>query len=120
MLAKRRSVVHLVPQAPLAFGLAVACLAVAALVPLVALVAQLFAGDTIAQLGATLANPRVWQLLATSVGIALAVTIIALVIGVSMGVLLSRIQVPGRTIALLIHTFPVFLPPFLLAFGWLK
>ncbi len=111
---------RIIKQAPLAFGIAAACLAVAALVPLVALLAQLFAGDTITQLGSTLANVRVWQLLATSVGIALAVTIIALAIGVSMGVLLSRFQIPGRKIALLIHTFPVFLPPFLLAFGWFR
>jgi iron(III) transport system permease protein len=58
------------------------------------------------------------QLFLTSCGFAAAVTLSALVVGIPLGVLLGRFDVPGRDWALLIHAFPFFAPPFLLALGW--
>jgi len=46
------------------------------------------------------------------------VTACALVLGVPLGLLFGRADVPGRRAALLIHALPAFLPPFLLALGW--
>jgi iron(III) transport system permease protein len=35
-----------------------------------------------------------------------------------MGILLARTEIVGRRLLLLAHSFPMFLPPFLLALGW--
>jgi iron(III) transport system permease protein len=60
------------------------------------------------------------ELLLRSTLIATAVTSLALLIGVPLGLLLARYDVPGRKAALLVHAFPAFLPPFLLALGWFQ
>jgi iron(III) transport system permease protein len=53
-----------------------------------------------------------------SFGIAGAVTVLTLLLGVPLGLLLTRTDVPGRKCALLLHAFPMFLPPFLVTLGW--
>lgn len=57
-------------------------------------------------------------LMLRSLGIALPVTALALAIGVPLGLLLGRCDVPARRIILVLHAFPMFLPPFLLGLGW--
>lgn len=57
-------------------------------------------------------------LLARSACLASAVTAIALGLGIPLGVLLAKTDVPSRRVGLLLHAFPMFLPPFLLALGW--
>lgn len=57
-------------------------------------------------------------LLAASCGLAASVTAAALLIGLPLGIVLGRFDVPGARAALLFHGFPMFLPPFLLALGW--
>lgn len=61
---------------------------------------------------------RTWLLLGHTVILSAIVTAIALAIGIPLGVLLGRTDVAGRWIALLLHAFAMFLPPFLLALGW--
>lgn len=63
-------------------------------------------------------SSRPWILAARSTGLALAVTAVALVVGVPLGVLVGRTDAAGRRVAGLLHVQPVFLPPFLLALGW--
>lgn len=57
-------------------------------------------------------------LLASSVALASAVVALSVVLGVPLGFLFARARVAGRRIALLLHGFPIFVPPFLLALGW--
>jgi iron(III) transport system permease protein len=45
-------------------------------------------------------------------------TTVALALGVPLGVLVGRTDVRGRSLAWLVHAFPAFLPPFVLALGW--
>ena len=91
-------------------------LAIAALLPLVALAAELpTAGQAVfAVLGAR----RPWELLLRSAGFSALVTAVALAVGVPLGVLLARFALPGRRALWLIHLFPLLLPPFVPALGW--
>ncbi len=66
----------------------------------------------------TLGTARQWVLLGRSLALAGAVTLVASLLGTALGLLLARTDVPGRRVILLIHGFPLFLPPFLLALGW--
>lgn len=65
-----------------------------------------------------LGRPPLWTLLARTVASALAVTVIAIVVGVPLGFLFGRSDLPGRRVLWLMHTVPLFVPPFLLALGW--
>jgi len=105
-------------EAPAALTLAAACVVLASLVPLMMLGAELLSGDTFREIRATLGEARPWSLLMRSMGLSVAVTLGALVIGIPSGAVLGRTDVVGRRAAFLLHAFPVFLPPFLLAFGW--
>ena len=62
---------------------------------------------------AILLEPDVWLLLAGSVALATAVTMLATLLGVPLGVLLGRTDVGGRGWLLAVHAFPMFVPPFL-------
>jgi len=65
-----------------------------------------------------LGSLRTWSLFGRSLLLAGGVTIIALTIGVPLGVLIGRADVPLRRLLWLVHTFPMFLPPFLPTLGW--
>lgn len=67
---------------------------------------------------APLGSSSLWILLLRTLALAAAVTVGCAVVGVPLGVLLSRTDLPGARILLAIHAFPMFLPPFLLALGW--
>lgn len=60
----------------------------------------------------------VGRLLLRSLALAGAVTALALLLGIPLGTLVARTDVAGRRWVLLLHAFPMFLPPFLLALGW--
>ncbi|HYS80002.1 MAG TPA: hypothetical protein VEM76_04800 [Anaeromyxobacteraceae bacterium] len=93
-------------------------LAALAFLPLVFLGGELAKGEALRQAVRALSAPRTWGLFLSSVGIASAVTILSLGIGLPLGVLLGRSDVPLRRVALWLHAFPLFVPPFLLALGW--
>lgn len=101
-------------EEPLLLVAAGAALVVLALLPLASLGAELAAGAALRALSVT----RTWALFLSSLGIASAVTAVSLAIGVPLGFLLGRCEVPWRGAALWLHAFPLFLPPFLLALGW--
>jgi iron(III) transport system permease protein len=86
-----------------------------ALLPLVRLLAEIPEG--IAGF-ALFGSARIGLLLARSVVLSLAITLLALFIGVPLGLLVGRMDIPGRRALWLIHAFPMFLPPFLIALGW--
>ena len=62
---------------------------------------------------------RLVVLLLRSVGLACIVTAIGLLLGVPLGLLFGVTDLKGRRLLWVLHTFPVFLPPFLLALGWI-
>jgi iron(III) transport system permease protein len=97
-------------------ALAGTALAVACVAPLVSLVAREGASwSTAAEL---LGESRAGALLLRSLGLSFAVTLLALGIGVPLGVVVGRTDARGRSAAWLLHALPAFLPPFLLALGW--
>jgi len=63
---------------------------------------------------------RPWLLLIRSLMLAAAVTACAIAIGVPLGLLIARTDLPGRRALWMVHAFPMFLPPFLLALGWFQ
>jgi iron(III) transport system permease protein len=65
----------------------------------------------------SLANARVFGLLAATLVRSAAVTALAVVFGLVLGVLLLRTDLPGRRFALAVHVLPLFVSPFLLALG---
>jgi len=93
-------------------------LVLVSVVPLVVLASELLSADAIERLGSTLGAARSWALLGQTVSLAGLVTTGALAVGVPMGVLIGKTDVAGRRAAFLVHVFPVFVPPFLLALGW--
>ncbi|WP_242342900.1 ABC transporter permease [Anaeromyxobacter terrae] len=93
-------------------------LAAVALVPLMFLGGELGKGDALRHAAHALSAPRTWALFVSSLGFATAVTVLCLAIGLPLGLLLGRADVPLRRVALWLHAFPVFVPPFLLALGW--
>jgi iron(III) transport system permease protein len=84
--------------------------------PLVSL--ALREGASWATVGEFLGRSGVGPLLLRSLGLSAAVTVLALGIGVPLGVIVGRTDARGRSSAWLLHAFPAFLPPFLLALGW--
>lgn len=98
-----------------ALALATLAVVVFALVPLAAPLIELVAGH--GELAPLLSSTRLWVLLLRSIGLAAAFTALALAVGVPLGILLSRTDIWGRRIVWLLHAFPMFLPPFLLALG---
>lgn len=105
-------------EAPALFGLAALVLLACSLVPLLGVGLELVSEGALARVASTLGQAGSWILLLRSIGLALVVTAGAVVLGVPMGVLLGRSDMAGRSAALWLHAFPVFLPPFLLALGW--
>ena len=91
-------------------------LVVAALLPLLSLLAELpaTAGTVVEVLGVR----RPWELLLYSTALAAVVTIAALAVGIPLGLLIARSDLPLRRTVWALHLFPLFLPPFVLALGW--
>lgn len=104
-------------EQPLLLGAAGLLLAAVALLPLLSLAGEMLRAD-LAGVAHVLGAARTWRLFGSSVALALAVTASALAIGLPLGLLLGRGDVPGRGAAMWLHAFPLFLPPFLLALGW--
>jgi iron(III) transport system permease protein len=100
----------------LLLGTVGAVLGVVALLPLIQLFAQLSTSG--ASAFSVLGTGRPWVLLSHSVGLSAAVTLCALAIGTPLGVLIARMDLPGRRVLWLLHAFPMFLPPFVLVLGW--
>ena len=106
-------------QEPLALGAVGATLIVAALLPFVFLVVNLVRAPAEVSAGLALLGSREpWFVFLRSVASALVVALASVLIGVPLGLLLGSTDVRGRKAALVLHAFPMFLPPFLLALGW--
>lgn len=58
------------------------------------------------------------MLLLQSVTLALSVTFLTLLVGVPLGILLTKTDIKGKNIFLSLFTFPLLLPPYTLALAW--
>jgi iron(III) transport system permease protein len=90
----------------------------ASTLPLVRLLAEIPSAGTAAV--GVLATFRPWMLLIRSLVLAGVVTACTLAIGAPLGLLVARTDLPGRPALWMLHAFPMFLPPFLLALGWFQ
>ncbi len=102
----------------LVLAAAAAVLVAGSFLPLATLAAEALAWPS--QAAALLGSSRPWTLLARSLLLASAVTILALVIGTPLGVIIGRTDAAGARFAGALHAFPMFLPPFLLGLGWFQ
>jgi iron(III) transport system permease protein len=102
-------------QRTLALGLATGVLVLAACAPLAKLFGELIREPAGLRLWAAAQS---WRLFGGSLLLAAAVTSVALLLGVPLGVLFGRSDVVGRRSAWLVHAIPMFLPPFIPALGW--
>lgn len=91
-------------------------LVTAAALPLAQLLAEIPVAGT--KTFAVLGTLRPWALLLRSIALSVSVTACALAIGMPLGVLIARTDLVGRQALWLVHAFPMFLPPFVLALGW--
>lgn len=103
-------------QQGLILGAAGAVLCAFALAPLVSLVAQ--AVHEGASALAVLGTGQPFVLFGRSLALSGAVTLLALALGVPLGLAVSRLDVPGRRALWLLHALPMLIPPFLVALGW--
>jgi iron(III) transport system permease protein len=102
------------------FAAATSLLACAGLLPIAVLAIDLVrAFDATSAAAITLlGSPRPWILLGTTLLRAFVITGAAVAIGVPLGLIVARTDVPGRRVALALHVLPGLLPPYLLAIGW--
>lgn len=99
-----------------AVSFAAASILCIAILPPLAHVGRELLGSTDAL--ALLGESRLWWLLARSLFLSLAVTLLALAVGVPLGVLFARASLPLSRLLFAAHVSVVFLPPFLPALGW--
>ncbi len=108
-------------QEPLLSGTAALCLLVLCTLPLLFLAGELLGQDGgLAQFDATLGQAHAWMLLLDTVCLALAITALALALGVPLAVLLAKTDLVGRHWVMWIYGFQFFLPPFLVVLGWFQ
>jgi iron(III) transport system permease protein len=61
---------------------------------------------------------REWNLLESSLGLALATAVVTGILGLALSLLLARTDIPGRGILSVLFVLPLLLPPTILANGW--
>ena len=105
-------------QEPAAFFSAAALLLGVSALPIASLLAEAAFGARSSV--AVLSSASTWALFGRSLLLASAVTATALLLGVPLGFLLGKSDLPGRSVCWLLHGFPMFLPPFLPALGWFQ
>lgn len=69
--------------------------------------------------GSTLARSRTLELLATSLGLTLAVGVTTLLVGIATAVATSTVRLPGGRLWWVLAAIPLAMPSYVAAFGWL-
>ncbi len=67
---------------------------------------------------AALVSARTWVLLGHSVSLALLTTLFAVALGVPLGLLLGKTDLPYRTLLMALFTIPLLVPPYIMAVSW--
>jgi iron(III) transport system permease protein len=68
--------------------------------------------------GAGLASSRTATLFGNTLRLGVVVAVLGGILGTTFGVLLTKTDLPGRRALLAVLTFPLFLPPYILALAW--
>lgn len=68
--------------------------------------------------GMALLSSRTAMLLVNTVRLSLAVALFVGALGTALGILLAKTDLAGRRTLMVLLTFPLFLPPYILALGW--
>jgi len=89
---------------------------IAGALPLV-LIAVIAVGD-IARAGTTFVSWRTVMLLGNTLVLGIAVAVLVGILGTTFGLLAAKTNVPGRRALVALLTFPLFVPPYVLALGW--
>lgn len=100
---------------------AVAVLAVVGLLPLAVMCLKSVLVDGSLSFGyyrELFASGRAWVLLANSVKLALWTTVVVTAIGVPLGILFGKTDLPGRRTFALLFTVPLLAPPYITAVSW--
>lgn len=101
--------------------LAVGVLGAAGLVPLIAVVTQSLAVDgrfSFAFYAALLSSGQQWRLLGNSVTLASLVAVTATLVGLPLGVLFAKTDLPFRHLLAIVFSLPLLLPPYVVAVAW--
>jgi len=99
-------------------GGALLALSVAALAPVLAVVIEAVGAGCAAGTWRCVPSGEQLAVLFESVILAATVTLFAIICGVPIAFLAAYTDLPGRRAVILLHAFPSFLPPFLIALGW--
>jgi iron(III) transport system permease protein len=105
----------------LSLGIAVFFLAFLGLIPVLSVVANSFVADgnfSLDNYGGLLQSSREWRLLANSLLFALATTASTCLLGVPLGILLARTDLPLRRAFTTLFMVPLIIPPYILAIAW--
>jgi len=105
----------------LSLGIAVIFLAVLGLVPVLSVVVNSFVMNgnfTLHNYGSFLQSGQEWRLLSHSFLFALATTASTCILGVPLGILLARTDLPLRRAFTALFMVPLIIPPYILAIAW--
>lgn len=108
-------------QRRITLSCAVLVLLVAGLLPLIVMfVKSIYVGGdfSLSNYRDLLTSPRQWSLVGNSLTLASFVAVFALGIGVPLGILLSKTDLPLRKMFLVLFTLPMVFPPYILAVSW--
>ncbi len=105
-------------KGPLVLKASAIVAAAIAAIPLVYLVVRVAGSDGTAVANA-LFRARMVQLTFNTVGLVLAVSLACLVLGVAVAWLLTRTDLPGRRVWLVVAALPLAVPSYVAAFGWI-
>jgi len=115
-LAPRRRVPTVSGRAVIAASAVVAALLAA--IPLAYLVVRVVESER-SDIVDALWRPRTLELLLNTTGLVLAVSAAGLVLGVATAWVLTRTDLPGRGVWLVVTTLPLAIPSYVAAFGWI-
>ena len=65
-----------------------------------------------------LATERSWRLLGNSLGLALATALVSTLVGLPLGLLFAKTDLPLRGVFVLLFTLPLVIPPYITAVSW--
>ncbi|HYK87548.1 MAG TPA: iron ABC transporter permease [Acidobacteriota bacterium] len=111
------------PTRTLVLGFAAACFVFFCLLPAGYMLVQSFAGPagslSLNNYRQLLAEPRHYTLLANSLLLAAGSAALAALIGIPLGFMLARVDVPAKRIARIVLLTPLVIPPYVLALAWI-
>lgn len=105
----------------LVLGAAVAVVTLAGLLPILAMVARSLAVEWqtgFAYYRGLFSSGRAWSLAGHSLALSSITTLLTIVIGIPVGILLGKSDLPFRRLLLLTFTVPLVIPPYVLAVCW--